>query len=66
MFHNKLRISGDLGPLPACGAAAAEEAEKCQTLVEPGDNVWHIMSANILYIMTYDYASAIPTHPKNY
>jgi len=59
MINNKLRITGDFGPLPASGAVAAEWAEKCQALVAPGDKACYLLSASILYTMAYAYASAI-------
>ena len=52
-IHNKFRITGDFGPLPASGAVAAEGAEKCQALVASGDKAWHSLSASILYTMAY-------------
>jgi hypothetical protein len=53
MLHNKFRIAGDFGPLPAIGTEANEWAEKRQALVASGDKAWHLLSASILSIMAY-------------
>ena len=51
MAKNRLRINGDVGPLPASGVVAAERAEKCQALVASGDKARHFLIANILCTM---------------
>ena len=51
-INNLERLFG-FGPLATSGVAAAEEAEKCQALVVPGDKACHLLSASILYTMAY-------------